>query len=68
VLFKFRGSYAFDSPRNFDISPDGTRFLMIKEAPKAVAALDAKARSELVLVFNWLEELKQRAPAVNPTR
>ena len=38
----------------FDVSPDGKRFLMVRP----VAGL---GETELVVVQNWFEELKQRA-------
>ncbi len=41
----------------YDISPDGQRFLMIKEAPQT-----ASAPAELILVQNWSEELKRLVP------
>ena len=43
--------------RMYDVSPDGQRFLMIKED-------DAQPESndELVVVQNWLEELKELVP------
>jgi serine/threonine-protein kinase len=41
--------------RSYDISPDGKRFLMIKEA-------DDKSTG-IVVVQNWLEELKRAVPA-----
>jgi len=43
-------------PRNYDLSHDGRRFLMIKE--------DASPTSGAALVFieNWFEELKRLAP------
>ena len=54
----FSGSYvrAF---RNFDISPDGRRFLMIKEA---TPILEPSARDEITVVLNWSEELKRLVP------
>ncbi|HEY2945725.1 MAG TPA: protein kinase [Vicinamibacteria bacterium] len=39
-------------PRNFDVSPDGRRFLMIKDGP---------VRDQLVVVQRWFEELKASA-------
>ena len=42
--------------RNFDIAPDGRRFVFIKNLPTP-----ADAR-RLVIVLNWSEELKQRVP------
>jgi serine/threonine-protein kinase len=47
--------------RGYDVSPDGQRFLMIKEpesAPPQVTQL-----ASLVLVLNWVEEVKDRLPA-----
>lgn len=49
-------AYTYDFQRNYAMSPDGTRFLMIKKAGS-----DATS-SELMLVWNWIEELKQRVP------
>ncbi len=46
-------------PRNYDLSPDGRRFLTLK---------DVRANSEatqLVVIENWFEELKQRVPKGN---
>jgi serine/threonine-protein kinase len=39
--------------RNFDVAPDGTRFLMVKELPTPT---DAK---RLIIVEHWFEELKR---------
>lgn len=41
--------------RTYDVSPDGQRFLMIKDDPNATAA-------GMVVVVNWSEELKARVP------
>jgi hypothetical protein len=46
--------------RAYDISPDGRRFLMIKE-PESAAPVAQSAN--MVLVLNWIEELKDRLPA-----
>jgi Tol biopolymer transport system component len=43
------------TPRNYDISPDGQRFLMIKREQDLVP-------TELIVVLNWFEELKRRVP------
>ena len=43
---------------NWDISPDGQRFLMLKQGE---ATEDAR-RGELVVVQNWFDEVKERAP------
>ncbi len=42
--------------RSYDVSPDGTRFLMIKDAAAATAA------TQLVVVLNFFEELKRLVP------
>jgi serine/threonine-protein kinase len=44
----------------WDISPDGKRFLMIKEPGSAASAGGGLRRINIVL--NWLDELKQRVP------
>jgi eukaryotic-like serine/threonine-protein kinase len=43
--------------RTYDVSPDGKRFLMIKEASPAP---QATTPSSLVIVLNWFEELNTR--------
>jgi serine/threonine-protein kinase len=49
--------------RGYDVSPDGRRFLMIKEnAPSA--ATPAALPPSIVVVLNWAEELKARVPNV----
>jgi serine/threonine-protein kinase len=55
----FGGPYATGAPssgRNYDVSADGTRFLMVKEpANQAVEPY-------IVVVQNWFEELKRLVP------
>ena len=53
----FKGPYKFDRPfiRNYDLHPDGQRFLMIKEG-------EGSERIDLVLVQNWFEELERLVP------
>lgn len=46
------------APRSYDVSPDGRRFLMIKEGD----APDGADRPQVVVVLNWTEELKRRVP------
>ena len=48
-----------DDGRNYDISPDGERFLMVRESQ-----VRAKA-DELYVVVNWFEELKRLVPIAN---
>jgi serine/threonine-protein kinase len=43
--------------RPYDVSPNGQRFLMIKEDPKL-----AEEPRRLIVVLNWLEELKGKLP------
>jgi hypothetical protein len=47
--------------RNYDVSPDGQRFLMIKDATPATSS-STPPPSQLVVVLNWSEELKARVP------
>jgi serine/threonine protein kinase/Tol biopolymer transport system component len=42
---------------NFDISPDGQRFLMVKPVEQ-----DQAAPTQINVVLNWFEELKQKVP------
>jgi serine/threonine-protein kinase len=51
------GSGSFGSARTYDISPDGTRFLLIKRLDPT-----DKAPPSLVVVLNWDEELKRLVP------
>ena len=41
---------------NYDVSPDGQRFLMLKNTEQE------HATTQINVVLNWLEELKQRVP------
>jgi len=42
---------------NYDVSPDGKRFLMLKRSEQAEAA-----QTQINVVLNWFEELKQKVP------
>lgn len=54
----FSGSYVSGPGRQYDISPDGQRFLMLESTHR---------RDELVVVGNWFVELEQRLPvSVDP--
>jgi serine/threonine-protein kinase len=56
----FEGQYQ-PSPvvvANYDVSPDGQRFLMLKPSEQAQAA-----PTQINVVLNWFEELKRRVPA-----
>ena len=59
----FVGSYGLDTSisggvPNYDVAPDGQRFLMIKAADTATD----DTSTEIVLVLNWIEELKALVP------
>ncbi len=57
VLFTFTGRYRTAiTGVNYDISPDGQRFLMIKEAE------EEEGESQIHVVLNWFEELKRLVP------
>jgi Tol biopolymer transport system component len=44
--------------QNYDVSPDGQRFLMLKSTGSTEAA-----PTQINVVLNWFEELKRRVPA-----
>ena len=56
----FEGQYmpTLTMPPNYDVSPDGQRFLMLKPGEQAAAA-----PTQINVVLNWFEELKRRVPA-----
>jgi serine/threonine-protein kinase len=56
----FRLTYFNSSGTPWDISPDGKRFLMMKEAGTNTAARQEPQRINIVL--NWFEELKRQVP------
>lgn len=49
-----------DSGRTYDISPDGERFLLIKQGTSSQQT--AAPSGSLVVVLNWVEELARLAP------
>ncbi len=52
------GPYISGLARAYDVTPDGQRFLMVKEG-----ALEADASAPRInVVLNWFEELKERVP------
>jgi hypothetical protein len=46
----------------FDIHPDGKRFLMLRPGEVADAESTANIAPKITIVANWFEELKQRVP------
>jgi serine/threonine-protein kinase len=59
VLFEVRFTAGSSAASEFDVSPDGRRFLMIRTSEKQ------QSLTQIQLVLNWTEELKQRVPAVD---
>ncbi len=56
----FDGPYVYGAlERTYDVSPDGRRFLMIKESGGPV---ESAASARLILVPHWFEELKRLMP------
>jgi hypothetical protein len=54
----FEGPFRRDGPfRNYDVTADGQRFLLVQEVQRPAARV-----SQMVLVQNWVEELKRLAP------
>jgi Tol biopolymer transport system component len=53
VLFEQRYTFGGTTVPNYDVSPDGQRFVMVK---------DDSASGRVNIVLNWLEELKARVP------
>ena len=55
----FEGQYELSpaTAPNYDVSADGQRFLMLKPTEQAEAA-----PTQIVVVQNWFEELKQKVP------
>jgi eukaryotic-like serine/threonine-protein kinase len=55
----FEGQYVLTPATfpNYDVAPDGQRFLMLKPADQ-----EQSAPSQINVVLNWFEELKQKVP------
>ena len=54
----FKGKYVGTFPvRNYDVTPDGRRFLMVQGPGQS-----AEAVTQIHLVLNWFEELKRLVP------
>jgi Tol biopolymer transport system component len=51
----------FGEPRNFDIAPDGRRWVAVVD-PMAPASTQASGAAQMQVVLNWFEELTQRVP------
>jgi serine/threonine-protein kinase len=57
VLFEGRYEPTPATFPNYDVSPDGQRFLMLKPSEQ-----EAAAATQINVVLNWFEELKRRVP------
>lgn len=55
----FTGGGTGNLSRSYDVSPDGQRFLMIKQAGSDQTATPP----QIIVVRNWFEELKRLVPA-----
>jgi hypothetical protein len=60
LLFDQQGYGGADPVRGCDLSPDGRRFLMVKQQDIKPTPI-----TEMILVQNWFEELKRLVPAAN---
>ena len=51
-----------NSARDYDIAPDGQRFLMLREDMETMATSDDPfaCLGQINVVLNWFEELRQR--------
>ena len=61
----FQGTYVIPASSvfsNWDISPDGKRFLMIKPPAAAGSESTLAGLRKINIVLNWFEELKERVP------
>jgi eukaryotic-like serine/threonine-protein kinase len=56
VLFEGRYVPTLATKANYDVTPDGKRFLMVKASEQDTSA------TQINVVLNWFEELKQRVP------
>jgi serine/threonine-protein kinase len=57
LLFQGPFEEGSDFRRMYDVSPDGQRFLMLKPVES-----QASAHTQINVVLNWFEELKQKVP------
>jgi hypothetical protein len=57
----YSGSGGGNASRQYDVSPDGQRFLMIKGTDQTAAP------PQLIVVQHWVEELKRLVPSNNAT-
>ena len=60
LLFEGQYERAFVFRPNYDVTPDGQRFLMVQESEQ-----EREAVRQINVVQNWLEELERRVPTRN---
>ena len=61
----FQGTYVITSASmlsNWDINPDGKRFLMIKPPTVEGSESASEIPRKINVVLNWFEELKEKVP------
>ena len=56
----FYGAFFARTTRQWDIAPDGTRFLIVNAGDSA--ATNEPARMQMIVAINWFEELKRLVP------
>jgi eukaryotic-like serine/threonine-protein kinase len=56
---KLPNNNPFGGPRNYDIGPDGSRFVLVTDPPGETSLL---APPYIQVIVNWFEELKARVP------
>ena len=59
VLFPRAGHFSAEQLRQYDLSPNGQRFLRLRAG---AVTTDTATVPEVILVQNWFEELKARVP------
>jgi Tol biopolymer transport system component len=57
LLFEGRYEYSAFATSDYDVSPDGQRFLMVQ------SGRPEQAPTQIQVVLNWAEELKRKVPA-----
>ncbi len=58
LLFETEGMYFSSQGRQFDISPEGERFLMIKEG----LPTEGGTKGQINIILNWFNELQEQVP------
>ena len=60
LLFEGNFQASSASIANYDVTPDGQRFVMVQRSEQ-----EQEAVTQINVVLNWFEELKQRVPTGN---